>query len=161
MHTGIDPGLTVTAVVTLDDNGKVICKDHFGSGYNDAMKFVPKDRPSERYRLYHDRLIRYFRENQVTGTVVLENTIGNVVGNGRKLIELQGVYVVALSFVIPSHNLFLPAPTTIKRAFTGNGAASKDDMIKQCKKRGILPRHDHEADAVAMAFMSIEGKLGK
>jgi len=159
MHTGIDPGLKVTAVVTLDDNGKVLYKEHFGSEYNDPFKLAPKHLPVERYRLYHDRLIRHFKENNITGTIVLEDCIGHTIGNGRKLVELKGVYLIALSYVAEPHKVFLISPTAIKKSFTGDGGASKKDMIAECKKRGILPRHDHEADAIGMAFMSYEGNL--
>lgn len=38
----------------------------------------------------------------------------------------------------------------IKKAFTGNGAASKDLMIAECVKRGFSPKDDNEADAIAI-----------
>lgn len=159
MHTGIDPGLAVTAIVTLDHDGTVLFKEHFGGNYNNKFKYSTHQFPAARYRLYHDEIIKYFESNSITGTVVLEDAISRVYGNGRKLIELKGVYLVALSQVAPAHKIFTPSPTAIKKSFVGYGSASKDDMIKECKKRGILPRHDHEADAIGMAFMSIEGKL--
>lgn len=39
---------------------------------------------------------------------------------------------------------------TIKRSWTGNGAATKDMMIAKCVERGIEPDDDNEADAIAL-----------
>ena len=44
------------------------------------------------------------------------------------------------------------APTTIKKSFTGDGKSKKDKMIKECKRRGIEVKNDHEADAVALHY---------
>ena len=156
MHTGIDMGLKVTAIVTLDDDGRVLFKEHFGSEYTNVMKEAIHIHPCDRYNLYFDRLIQYFEVNQITGTIIMEDPMGRMLGKGRKIIELKGLYVVALAKVTPSYKVFLPKPTQIKLSFTGDGAATKEDMIRECKKRGIYPRHSHDADSVAMAFMSID-----
>lgn len=45
-------------------------------------------------------------------------------------------------------------PTTLKKYFTGNGRAEKEDMIREARKR-IGPSHDpndDEADAIALAY---------
>ncbi len=47
---------------------------------------------------------------------------------------------------------------TIKRAWTGNGSASKDLMMLVCKKHGFDPADDNEADAIALLHQRI-GKL--
>lgn len=39
---------------------------------------------------------------------------------------------------------------TIKKSFTGNGNASKERMIEECRKRGYEPCDDNEADAIAI-----------
>lgn len=159
MHTGLDIGLNLTALVTLDDDGQMLHKVHFGSRINDPLKAAIRFHPSERYRMYYDRLINYFTTNSITGTIVMEDPFGTMVGNGRKVVELKGVYLVALSVVASPHNIFLPTPSEIKKFFTEYGAATKEQMIAEAKKRGYEPRHDHEADAIAMALMSVEGKL--
>lgn len=159
MHTGIDLGLNVTAVVSLDDNGKVLHKAHFGSVHNDPFKHAIKAPEAERFTLYYHKLMDYLVTNNITGTVVMEQPMGALVGNGKKILTLQGAYLVVLGQLFNTNKVFQPKATAIKKAFTGNGTASKEDMIEECKKRGIYPQHHHEADAVGMAFMSIEGSL--
>ena len=39
---------------------------------------------------------------------------------------------------------------TIKKSFTGNGAASKQLMIAEAERRGFQPADDNEADAIAI-----------
>jgi Holliday junction resolvasome RuvABC endonuclease subunit len=38
----------------------------------------------------------------------------------------------------------------IKKRFTGNGAAKKEDMIARCRSLGFKPADDNEADALAI-----------
>lgn len=42
------------------------------------------------------------------------------------------------------------SPTTIKKFTTGNGRASKEDMMKAIKKRGFKPEIHDEADAIGL-----------
>jgi len=39
---------------------------------------------------------------------------------------------------------------TIKKSFTGNGNASKDAMIAECRRRGFEVADDNQADAIAL-----------
>jgi len=160
MHTGIDMGLKVTAMVTLDDNGVVQYKTQFGNIVQERFKTHMKAHPCKRYSLYYEAFCDYFKAHSVTGTVVMEEPAGIMVGHGRKLGELKGVYLTALYHLqVPPEKIFLPSPTAIKKAFTKVGTTDKQGMIKECHNRGILPKNDHEADSIAMAFMSIEGAL--
>lgn len=45
---------------------------------------------------------------------------------------------------------------TIKRAFAGNGNASKERMIAEAVKRGFAPVDDNEADAIGIWFTVAE-----
>lgn len=49
---------------------------------------------------------------------------------------------------------------TIKRHFTGNGAASKDAMIAAAKARGFNPSDDNEADALGLLCWATETNGG-
>lgn len=42
---------------------------------------------------------------------------------------------------------------TIKKGWTGNGAAKKDLMIAKCVERGFEPDDDNEADAIALLHL--------
>lgn len=43
---------------------------------------------------------------------------------------------------------------TIKKHATGNGRASKDDMVDSAISRGYSPADDNEADAIAIAYLA-------
>lgn len=160
MHTGIDMGLKTTSFSSLDDKGTLLYKAQFGYNIQNKPKLAKKAHPCERYKLYYDFFCSYFSDNPISGTVVMEEPMGLLLGHGRKLIELKGVYLIALANIgIPVKKIYLPQPTKIKKAFTGNGQADKKDMIQECENRGHLISNDHEADSIAMAYMSIEGTL--
>jgi hypothetical protein len=44
---------------------------------------------------------------------------------------------------------------TIKKSWTGNGAAKKPDMIEEARRRGFTVRDDNEADALAILHWAI------
>jgi Holliday junction resolvasome RuvABC endonuclease subunit len=46
---------------------------------------------------------------------------------------------------------------TIKKFWTGNGAAKKDMMIAEARKRGYEPIDDNEADALALLHYELAG----
>lgn len=46
---------------------------------------------------------------------------------------------------------------TIKKWFTGSGAAKKEAMIAEAVRRGFAPTDDNEADAIAILLMKTEG----
>lgn len=54
---------------------------------------------------------------------------------------------VAASFGIP---VMKATPSTIKKSFTGNGKASKMDMVDRAKEKGYQVTVDDEADAIAL-----------
>lgn len=158
MHTGIDMGLKVTSIVTLDDSATITFNAQFGTEIQLKFKDKIKAHPCERYELYYDSLYNHFTDNRITGTIVMEQPLGMLLGHGRKLIELKGIYLIALSKLKLDYNkVYLPQPTVIKKFFTGRGDANKQDMIDECIKRGYSPQHHHEADSIAMAHMSLEG----
>lgn len=47
-------------------------------------------------------------------------------------------------------------PTSLKKWATGNGGASKDDMVARARDFGARPRNDDEADAFHLRRMGIE-----
>lgn len=44
----------------------------------------------------------------------------------------------------------------IKKAWTGNGNASKDRMVEECERRGFSPQSEDEADAIAIFHLALE-----
>lgn len=155
MHTGVDLGLKNTTIVTLDNDGRIIGVSSFGTDTELKFKKVSKNALVERYKLYYDSFIHHFKKYKVTGTVIMEDPAGSFQGFSIRLAELKGVYLVALSQVKNCHAIF-PKASSIKKLFAGNGKADKNEMIQKCKVEGYLPSTEHEADATAMALLSIK-----
>ena len=158
MHTGIDPGLKSTGIVTLDNSGMVLYQTQFGTNENDILKSAVHENMPIRYKLYRDKLVEYLTTYNITGTVVIEEAMGDITGNGRKLLGLIAIYQLTLTDYFEEHKIFCPKATQIKKAFI-HGAATKEEMIDECKRRGFYTESDHKADAYAMSCMSFEGKL--
>ena len=159
MHTGIDLGIKATAIVSIDDNGFPLYKVTFGTAVTHVLKAHTKAHPMKRWKLYHQYFSDYFKEHNIVGTIVMEQPLGNITGNSTKLLELKGVYLIALSDFFEPNKVFLPTPTQIKKFMTGHGGASKEDMIEAAIRDGFRPNNHHEADAFGMARMSFEGVL--
>lgn len=80
---------------------------------------------------------RYFRQKSADTNVAMNALYW----------ELEGL---AIEMGLPFYSV---SPNTIKLAFTGNGAASKDDMVAMVTQRtGIIPFDDNHADAIAGAL---------
>ena len=159
MHTGIDLGIKETAINTLDNNGKIVFHTQFGKEHQRIFKDTQVKHSATRMRLYHDHFHEYFKNNTITGTVVMEKPFGKFMGSAYLLHELNGIYLVALSFYFEQYKIFTPTSTQIKKFLTGHGAASKEMMVESCKKKGFQPKTHHEADAIAQALMSYEGEV--
>lgn len=159
MHTGIDIGVKYTGVVTIDDDGKVLHETCFGSGVNGALnkKDLTK-KTAKRWRVYASFLRDHLVSNGITGTIVVESPF-NLHGSAAKLLELKGVYLVICAEVCDEDKIYLLSPTTIKKMFTGSGAASKEQMIEECHRRGYFTNNDNKADAYAAASTSIKGNI--
>jgi len=160
LHTGIDSGLRTTAIVTLDDANQVLYQTHFGSDVTKSFAAATKGHLTDRLKMYDVAFRDHFDNYKITGTVVFELPFGKLTGNGLKLYYICAVYILALADYIPSHKIFLLTASEIKRKFTGDGAANKQDMIRFCEARGFFPKtNDHLADSYAMAWIGVNGKI--
>lgn len=161
MHTGIDIGIKYTGVVTVDDNGKVLCHECFGSGINcELNKSEVRKNTAKRWCLYKDYLWRYFDANNITGTVVIEAPF-NLSGDAKKLLELKGIYITVAGAICGTSKVYLLPPTTIKKFFTGSGIAHKDVIIAKCRQLGYSPPNDNYADAYAAAMCSVNNDISQ
>ena len=69
----------------------------------------------------------------------------------RRLSELRGVLVEGCEEVNrPEPELVNPG--TLKKWATGDGHATKDQMVAGCKKYGVLPNDDNAADACHLFY---------
>lgn len=77
----------------------------------------------------------------------------------RKLMCLAGLTeLVCREMDIPVMEANL---ATVKKQFTGNGHAEKDDMLAAAKRWGWNVRNDNEADACAVWFYGVQQKAPK
>jgi len=159
MHTGLDAGLKTTAIVTIDDNGKVIHRAQFGTAFKGVLKDLRKAHQVERFNGYYDKIDKYLIKHAITGTLVIEQPSGAAIGNGRLLLVLYGAYLICAAKHFPYYKIFLPQPTAVKKSFTGSGRSDKNTMLSYAQKCGFNPRSHHEADAYAMAQMSLKGNI--
>lgn len=159
MITGIDIGIKYTGVSTIDNKGAPLFHTCFGSKVNAILnkKEVTKH-TAKRWVLYAEFMHDYFTEHSITGTVVIEAPF-NLSGDANKLLELKGIYIIVAAEYCDTSKIYLLPPTTIKRIFTGSGAASKEQIILECKKRGYNPPNDNYADAYAAAYTAIIGNI--
>ena len=104
---------------------------------------------------YHSWLLTMV-ENFKPDRIVIEGTNNMLKGNARYLLtSMSGItHMVAARHNIPRREF---APATIKKFFTGNARASKEDMIAEAHKRGFTKVvKDDEADAIAILLLGEE-----
>ena len=157
MITGIDLGLDTTSLYTIDEDGNEIARSSFGTKVTPSLKLAVRYPQSVRHMMYYNYFSDYFKSNNITGTVVMEDPKGNFMGNAIKIAEMKGYYCVFLAQHFEHSKIYLLPAVTIKKAFTGKGNASKDDIVSECEKRGYNPSHHHEADAISMALIAKDG----
>lgn len=156
MHTGIDIGLGVTSIIALDDNGKVLQTCRFGTKIDKkTLGKLKENKPLLRYNAHAERLFHYCNIHSL-GTVIMENPQTKTMGNGLRIYTLRGTYLVVLNRFIKDDKLKNPVAGTIKKFWTGSGRASKEEMIAEAQRRGYGVLDEHDADATAMARMSID-----
>ena len=125
---GIDTSTTNTAVVILDGDNKLLNfklfspkdKDLIERSHNivvDVSNYV-----AEIYEEYED----------YDFNIGIEGASFMSVGKRDKLVMLLGAIFYSLRIKFGAVTMF--PPSTIKKQFTGNGKAKKDEMIANCPK---------------------------
>ena len=76
---------------------------------------------------------------------------------GTDAAHIYGGFLAILTAFCESHNIpYSGIPVgTIKKAATGKGNASKDDMIAAARREGHNPGDDNEADALCLLAYSV------
>ncbi|MCA3065443.1 MAG: crossover junction endodeoxyribonuclease RuvC [Rhodocyclaceae bacterium] len=111
---------------------------HAKKGEGDGMRFVKLNRWLVEVKNTHD----------ITD-VVFEDVKRHV---GVQAAHAYGGYKAILQAFCERHQIDYQGigVGTIKKKFTGNGAAKKEDMIKRCRSLGFKPVDSNEADALAI-----------
>ena len=122
IRVGIDTSTTNTAVVVMDEDGLL---EYFLISPKDKDITVRSKFITQEIEKFIDRIrSTYNTEDVIIG---IEGASFMSVGKRDKLVMLMGhVYYSVLNYNFSCH--LLP-PSTIKKQFTGNGRAKKEEMI--------------------------------
>lgn len=99
------------------------------------------------HRAFRTMLLAYMRRYGIRQVVAEDVSVNRHFYDMRRLAELRGILLeVCDELDIPEPEFINPA--ALKKWATGNGRATKEDMIAACKSRyGIVPVDDNAADA--------------
>jgi crossover junction endodeoxyribonuclease RuvC len=139
---GVDVSLTYPGYAVLADRKKV---------YIDSLKtgFL---RGAERWQAIHSVFSDVIAKHR-PDRIVFEN-YGFNSHRIAVLAEIGGILrFSAFTHKIPYADV---APNSLKKFFTGDGNADKQEMMREAFKRGFICRNDNEADAVALALWGFE-----
>lgn len=104
---------------------------------------------------YIDEIPLFFQEN-FNLVYAIEKPFFSPVTLAKNIRTLEVIGLIKFSAEKHSVSVFEYAPTTIKKKVTGNGRATKEDIIKYVTEANTNPRiifhSSHEADAAAVAL---------
>ncbi|MDZ7816100.1 MAG: crossover junction endodeoxyribonuclease RuvC [Planctomycetota bacterium] len=146
-YLGIDPGTQWTGYAVLDCDGSEL--DRVTSGVFDLRK---EGELSRRLAVLHEKLTALAAEFEPCELAVEKVFFGLNAKSALALGHGRGVILsVAGARRMP---VFEYAPATVKKAVTGRGRATKDQVIKMVSYRlgGYASARDDEADALAVAM---------
>lgn len=104
---------------------------------------------------FRETLMAFIKEHGIKYIVAEDVAMNRHFYDMRRLAELRGVLLeVCDETDIPEPEFINPA--TLKKWATGNGRATKEEMIAACKNRyGIVPVDDNAADACHLFYYLI------
>ena len=146
---GVDPGLASTGYAVLEfTHGKPRLLE------GGIVRTSADDALEGRLRSIHDALSEVFSEFR-PGVVVVEDlyTDYRVVKTAVLMGHARGAVLLAAS--ANGARVVSYAPSRVKKAMTGNGLATKEQMQRMVQTTLALkdvPRPDHVADAIALAL---------
>lgn len=149
LFIGIDQSYSGFGLVVLDEKGNCHQKS--------LLKWPPgkyKDDGERLLTIFND-LTKYFEIHNSSGAQIKIGMEGYAYGAklGReKLGELGGTVKLAsnLVFGITPETI---APPALKKAITGNGKASKQEMVSAIQQYDVEIKNDNLADAYGIAMM--------
>ena len=96
---------------------------------------------------FYDNMLDVIRRGQYD-VVVFEETVFPYINSQRIMFgQLAIIKVICHGLKTKVDTM---APTQAKKLFTGSGKSKKDGMKKECDKRGIKYKNEHEADAIGI-----------
>ncbi len=146
---GIDPSLTGTGIVVLNDSFEVIEKH--------LIATTPKWEIEERYKKILEQVqltTERFRNNE--HVISIEGLAFGA--RGQAMFQLAGLhFLIRYNLFIGELEYKIVPPTVIKKHITGKGNTKKELMLKEIyKKWGVDFNNNNLADAYALARYSLE-----
>ena len=148
----VNPGLSSKEPLTRDEilglDIATMC-GYYSTRESGAWNFYESKarNDNKQHKVFRDTLIGFIRKYGIHQVVAEDINVNNHFTDMRKLSEFRGILLEVCD------ELDLPEPAfinvaTVKKFATGNGRATKIDMIHACvEKYGYRPRTDDEADA--------------
>jgi len=125
-------------------------RDRDGDQIYGTIKFPnrKKDHPGQRWRAFRAWLFSMLLERQIH-ILAYEDVRRH---EGTSAAHVYGAFLALTQMVASPHGItLLPVGVgVIKKAWTGRGNASKQDMIAEAHRRGFKPDTDNAADALAI-----------
>lgn len=122
-------------------------------------KFVAKSQEGEGMRYVHFRrwLLEVKQANEGLSHVAYEMVMGHGPGQVYSA-HVFGGFLAILMVFCEHHQLTYEGVHvgTIKKRWTGNGAAKKHQMVARCEELGFHPANDNEADAIALLHVACD-----
>lgn len=108
----------------------------------------PDYQPDERFNALYSFLGKLHQATSFTHLAFEMVTFGQ---KGAQATTWPGYRAIVMMWAQRAGCKVIPMHTgTIKKAFCGNGAAKKEEMIETARRRGYLPFDDNECDAIAV-----------
>lgn len=113
---------------------------------------------NKQHKAFRDTLMKFIKKHNIRQLVIEDVSAGSARGGFKssvKLAEFRGItFEVCDELDLPEPILI--NPTSVKKWATGNGHATKDDMVAYCMKRwGTDPVDDNEADATHIFYFYV------
>lgn len=119
----------------------------YPDGRLDTLKPPPKATGGDRLLWWRTTYDVIFEDHRPT-VVVVEDSFSRHMSATKVLQQAQGVLLAAIAAT--GAVLQAPKPTQLKKAATGNGNASKAEMIAAAQALGFDPANDDEGDAALL-----------
>lgn len=148
----VNPGLSskgpLTKVEILGLDIATMC-GYYSTRESGAWNFYESKarNDNKQHKAFRDTLIGFIRKYGIRQVVAEDINVNNHFTDMRKLSEFRGILLEVCDELDLPELAFINV-ATVKKFATGNGRATKIDMINACvEKYGYRPRTDDEADA--------------
>lgn len=130
-----------------------------GSVESGSKGFAPrsKEGDGQRWARFRSWLLDIKRVHEPIERIAYEEVVGGVPGQVYAA-QVYGGFVAVLQLFAEHHDIPYQGynVSTIKKAWTGKGNATKHMMIARCRTLGFNPKDDNEADAIALLHVALD-----